>query len=673
MRLRACSLALLGLLGLAALRPVQAQVTAAPALMNFQGRLAKPDGTPVSDGTYSVQFALYDAVTGGNQKWTQTVSSVSVRNGSFAVLLSGFPAATFNGNLWLQIQIGTAPALTPRQQMVSVAFAMKANTVPDGSIGAAQVAAGSLTLDRFAPNAFNPLAWLLGGNSGTNPATNFLGTTDNQPLVFRANNTERMRLNASGNLGIGTAAPAFPLDIAGTAQMTGFKLPTGAGANNVLTSDASGVGTWNALTSLIAPNSITNAMIQSVDYSKITNAPVNNGWSLTGNAGTTAANFLGTTDNFATAGAKPLMFKANSHSVLQIQYASLNINGNALTGVNTLGGSELNSISATTVGATIAGGGGVYFGSNSPNMVTGYFGAVGGGNGNTAGGTGSTIAGGQGNAASVGDATVGGGAGNTASGQWATIAGGETNSAGGQNATVGGGLRDSAGGLSATVGGGADNTASNNYATIAGGQANTASGIQSAVPGGEFNNAGGFASFAAGFHAKANNDGAFVWSDSAGTDFASTANNQFNIRASGGVRIFSNSAATTGVLLAAGSGSWSSASDRNLKANFQKVDTLNTLEKLLAIPLTTWNYKANANIRHIGVMAQDFYAAFGGLGLDDRHIDTVDADGVALAAIQGLNHKLESSNAELRKENSQLKARLDALERAVRQLSAQPK
>ncbi len=50
----------------------------------------------------------------------------------------------------------------------------------------------------------------------------------------------------------------------------------------------------------------------------------------------------------------------------------------------------------------------------------------------------------------------------------------------------------------------------------------------------------------------------------------------------------------------------------------------------------TWNYRSqDAAIRHIGPVAQDFYAAFG-VGEDDRHISTIDADGVALAAIQGL-------------------------------------
>src|SRR5262245_62042194 len=98
-----------------------AQVSPVPQLMNFQGRLAKPDGTPVADGTYTIQFSLYDALTNGTQKWTQAINAVNVKNGTFAVLLSGFPAGTFNGNLFLEIKVGTDPPLTPRQQLVSVA------------------------------------------------------------------------------------------------------------------------------------------------------------------------------------------------------------------------------------------------------------------------------------------------------------------------------------------------------------------------------------------------------------------------------------------------------------------------------------------------------------------------------------------------------------------------
>ena len=58
------------------------------------------------------------------------------------------------------------------------------------------------------------------------------------------------------------------------------------------------------------------------------------------------------------------------------------------------------------------------------------------------------------------------------------------------------------------------------------------------------------------------------------------------------------------------------------------------------------NHKANTDIRHIGLMAQDFHAAFGGLGVGDKHISTVDADGVAFAAIQGLYRKVKTLEAE---------------------------
>jgi hypothetical protein len=115
-------------------------------------------------------------------------------------------------------------------------------------------------------------------------------------------------------------------------------------------------------------------------------------------------------------------------------------------------------------------------------------------------------------------------------------------------------------------------------------------------------------------------------------------------------------------------------SDRNAKENFAPVSAQEILDKVAALPITTWNFKAMGDGRHIGPMAQDFHAAFG-LGGSDTTITSVDPDGVALAAIQGLNEKLEgnSQKAEaslqtLRAENAELKARLERLERLLTRL-----
>jgi hypothetical protein len=127
-----------------------AQTTPAPSLMNFQGRLATPSGNPVPDGNYSVTFSLWTAASGGTKRWEQTINPTAVKNGTFATLLnvgSGFQngataATLFNDNLWLEIKIGTAAALTPRQPLVSAPYALKANTVPDGSITQSKLAPG---------------------------------------------------------------------------------------------------------------------------------------------------------------------------------------------------------------------------------------------------------------------------------------------------------------------------------------------------------------------------------------------------------------------------------------------------------------------------------------------------------------------------------------------------
>jgi len=234
---------------------------------------------------------------------------------------------------------------------------------------------------------------------------------------------------------------------------------------------------------------------------------------------------------------------------------------------------------------------------------------------------------------------------------------------------VGGGFKNTASGGTAFVGGGAYNAASGFRAALSGGEGNSASGQYSVVPGGYNNAATNDFSFAAGRRAKANHPGTFVWADSTDADVASTTNNQFSVRASGGVVFYSDPTAAFGAYLPLGGGAFSSLSDRNAKTNNTIVDGRDVLDRLAAIQIGTWNYRSQADsVRHIGPMAQDFARAFG-VGEDDKHISTVDADGVALAAIQGLNLKLQDELKKRDAENAQLKMRLDTLERMLNQIA----
>jgi hypothetical protein len=103
-----------------------------------------------------------------------------------------------------------------------------------------------------------------------------------------------------------------------------------------------------------------------------------------------------------------------------------------------------------------------------------------------------------------------------------------------------------------------------------------------------------------------------------------------------------------------------------VKANFMMVDGEAILKRLASLPIATWNYKTQADsVRHMGPMAQDFREAFG-LGEDEKHISTVDSEGVALAAIQALYEE----NQEKRQEVSQLKDRLMTLENRLAALES---
>jgi len=109
-----------------------------------------------------------------------------------------------------------------------------------------------------------------------------------------------------------------------------------------------------------------------------------------------------------------------------------------------------------------------------------------------------------------------------------------------------------------------------------------------------------------------------------------------------------------------GATAFNTTSDRAAKQDFTPVDAQAVLAKVVALPITQWRFQEFPGARHLGPMAQDFRAAFG-LGHDDKSIATVDADGVALSAIQGLHALVREKDAEIQA----LKQRLEVLERRI--------
>jgi len=121
-------------------------------------------------------------------------------------------------------------------------------------------------------------------------------------------------------------------------------------------------------------------------------------------------------------------------------------------------------------------------------------------------------------------------------------------------------------------------------------------------------------------------------------------------------------------------------SDRDVKEAFETTDPLTILQQLSELPIQKWQYKwDDASIRHIGPMAQEFAKAFA-VGVDDKHIHPVDAQGVAFAAIQGLYNIIKEKDAQTaalqeqitqqQKENQTLSARVEALEGLLKHLVA---
>jgi len=660
------------------LPPAFAQGTTA---FTYQGQLR--DGGTNANGNYSLVFKLHDALTSGNQVGpTVTLASQFITNGQFNASLDF--GAVFEGSArWLEISV-EGNLLTPRTLLAPTPYALHAAKAGSVSNPTFLGTTGNTPLDfyvnslralRLEPNATSPN--FIGGYPGNTVTNGFFGSTI---VGGGAGQDEEDGLPAANTIG---ADFAF---IGGGARntVTGPGGVIAGGFGNLVSDDSSAIvgGGGNTVTGDESFVGAGSHNLVSGNSAVVTggrdNLASSNGAFIGGGQSNTVAGF------FAMVGGGSGNAANNSYGTV---VGGL---GNQATSQSAfIGGGVSNKV--TGFYGTISRGDG--------NLATDYLGFIGGGQSNRANGFSATVAGGTFNAALNHAAAIGGGKSNLVSGDFSTIAGGQNNTVlsdrsfigGGQlntasqiYAVVGGGSDNGATGIHSVVGGGQGNTASGNDSFVGGGSQNVASGGSAVVAGGLDNIAAGNQSFAGGTHARAAHDGSFVWASGAGTTFSSAVDNEFAARAIqfrfyvsdlSSLRVIPGGTTVTGTFQLNGgmnvtSGatfganvnapSFNGSSDRNAKQDFAEVNGREVLAKVVAMPIQMWNYKQDAATRHIGPMAQDFHAAFG-VGIDEKHIATVDADGVALAAIQGLNEVVKEKDAKI----AALQQRLESLEKAV--------
>lgn len=106
---------------------------ASPVVIPYQGKLTDASGA-VINGAQSIRFSLWNAAAAGVELWNETQATVAVANGLFNVDLgtaSAIPTSIFTGNdLFLEIKVGADAAMTPRQRLGSVGYAIRAGIMP---------------------------------------------------------------------------------------------------------------------------------------------------------------------------------------------------------------------------------------------------------------------------------------------------------------------------------------------------------------------------------------------------------------------------------------------------------------------------------------------------------------------------------------------------------------
>lgn len=185
-----------------------------PKTMSYQGLLTNPSGSPVANGTYSLQFGLFDSSSGGNQRWSENQTSIDVNKGRFSVTLGSVTPLNlqFDRKLYLEVTALSGPGISgtltfaPRSELTSAPYAFRADTAEF-----ARAAAGLLGVCEDLNAAYN---------CPTPGAGATISTAGGIPVNIAG--PDGLTVNGSVGIGTTTLSPQIKLEAKGSISVYGI-------------------------------------------------------------------------------------------------------------------------------------------------------------------------------------------------------------------------------------------------------------------------------------------------------------------------------------------------------------------------------------------------------------------------------------------------------------------